>query len=366
MTSSTKLRLYTTLLLLLLFFAVPILNCTKDNPQAPETTIVTLDTIPPGAITDILIRQVTTNSLVLLWTAPGDDGLQGTASAYDIRYHTSIINDQNWETAVRASGIPEPQEAKKIESFTLTGLASAKSYYVAIKSYDEKQNESPLSNSPMGTTNSETIPPAPIFDLTATALSETEILLTWTAPGDDGLQGTASAYDIRYEKHYLNFDWSSADTVTGETSPKPGGEPDSFIVSGLDPNSSYYFAMKSYDDMPNESDLSNLELTMGYNVYLLVIPGSVYTGESVDIHFKSAAPRVLIDIQRINWGGGGYLPWKQFEGQYTEGTHIIRWDLTSDDGDPTNYGLQYYIDLYWGDAKKDSVVLRVVDTSVSR
>jgi hypothetical protein len=366
MTSSIRLRLYALLLLLPVVSTASLLNCSKDNPQAPGTTVVAVDTIPPGAIADLMVKQETSNSLIFLWSAPGDDGDAGQASRYDIRYSPSLINDHNWDSAEQASGIPSPQEAKRIETFAVTGLASARSYYVAIKSYDEEHNESPLSNCPMGTTKSETMPPAAIMDLEASALSESEILLTWTAPGDDGTQGTASGYDIRYKKHYFSFDWSTADKVTDEASPKPGGEPDSFIVSGLDPDGAYFFAMKSYDEIPNESALSNLALVLGYNMYLLVVPGSVYVGGTVDIHFKAAAPPVLIDIQRINWGGGGYLPWKHFEGHYTEGTHIIEWDLTSDEGDPTNFGRQYYINLYWGETKKDSVALRVLDSSSSK
>jgi hypothetical protein len=362
MTSSAKLRPYAVLLLLPLLPVVLFPYCSKDNPQAPDTTgIVTVDTVPPCAITDLMVRQETSNSLLLLWSAPGDDNNSGQASRYAIRYSSSVINDQNWDAAHTASEIPSPQIAGQIESFALNGLGSAKSYYVAIKSYDEEENESPLSNCISGTTKNESMPPAPVMDLKATALSESEILLTWTAPGDDGTVGTASRYDIRYEIHLLTFKWGSADTVTGEPPPKPGGELDSFIVTGLDPNNAYQFAMKSYDEMPNESELSNITLAMGYNVYIVTVPGSVPVWGSVDIHFKASTPEVLINISRIRYYNPlSFEVFKHYKGYYTEGSHVITWDLTSDDGNPTNYGIQYYVDLYWGDAKKDSVTFRVV------
>jgi len=362
MTSSVKLRTYLLLLLLPAVSTIFLTTCSTENPQAPDTTTtVTIDTIPPGAITDILVRQETTNSLVLLWTAPGDDGETGQASRYDIRYSLSVINDGNWDDAKPASDIPSPQPAKQIESFMLKGLDSAKSYYIAIKSYDEKDNESPLSNCPMGTTKSESLPPAPVTDLRATTLGESEILLTWTAPGDDGTQGTASRYDIRYVRYLLQFDWSSADTLSGEPDPKPGGEPDSFIVTGLDPNVSYLFAMKSYDDMPNESGLSNVTLAMGFNEYLVAVPGSVPLRGTVDIYFKASTPRILLNILRIRtYNPVTYEVFKHYSGFYTEGEQVITWDLTGDNGDPTNYGIQYFVDLYWGEAKKDSATFRVV------
>jgi hypothetical protein len=363
MTSFSRLRPYIVLLLLPLVPIVLLSYCGKDNPQAPDTIqTVTVDTIPPCSVTDLMVRQETSNSLVLLWSAPGDDGGTGQASRYDIRYSSSIINDQNWSSADPASDIPSPQTAGQIETFALKGLGSARSYYVAIKSYDEEDNESPLSNCTSGTTKNESMPPAPVMDLEATALSESEILLTWTAPGDDGTVGTASRYDIRYEIHLLPFKWEWADTLTGEPLPKPGGETDSFIVTGLDPGKSFLFAMKSYDEMPNESELSNITLAMGHNEYVVAVPGSVPTWGAVDIHFKASQPEVLINILRIRY----YNPlrfevFKHYKGHYTEGSHVITWDLTGDEGDPTTYGIQYYVDLYWGDAKKDSVTFRVTD-----
>ena len=32
----------------------------------------------------------------LTWTAPGDDGTVGTATSYDVRYSTGVINAGNW------------------------------------------------------------------------------------------------------------------------------------------------------------------------------------------------------------------------------------------------------------------------------
>jgi hypothetical protein len=353
-------RIFAFLLLLPPIITVPLINCSKDNPQTPETTVVTVDTIPPDAIDDLLIKQETSSSIVLLWSAPGDDGSTGQAARYDIRYFSSMIDEQNWDTTIPATGVPKPQAANRIESFTLTGLASLRSYYVAIRTYDEKDNESPLSNCPMGTTKGEFLPPAPVMDLEATTLNETEFLLTWTAPGDDGTLGTASRYDIRYRKQYFEFDWSLADSLTGEPSPSPGGEPDSFVVTGMDPNESYLFAIKSYDDVPNESELSNLAVGMGQDVYILVEPRTVGVGEEVDIYFRASTPKVLINILRIQYyNPPTYIVWKHFEGYYTEGMHIIHWDLTSDGGDPTTYNIQYTIDLYWGDSIKESIGFRI-------
>ncbi|MFH1755607.1 MAG: hypothetical protein ABIA59_07865 [Candidatus Latescibacterota bacterium] len=68
-------------------------QCGKDeNPT--QTTIITdpVDTIPPAAISDLLTKNPASNSLFLLWTAPGDDGSDGTADSYDVRYYHEQIS----------------------------------------------------------------------------------------------------------------------------------------------------------------------------------------------------------------------------------------------------------------------------------
>ena len=50
-------------------------------------------------------------ALTLTWTATGDDGSNGAASSYDVRYSTSAINNGNWNAATQATGEPSPQLA---------------------------------------------------------------------------------------------------------------------------------------------------------------------------------------------------------------------------------------------------------------
>lgn len=47
------------------------------------------DTVPPAAVADLAVKAAGIRSVTLAWTAPGDDGKIGTASAYDLRYATA-------------------------------------------------------------------------------------------------------------------------------------------------------------------------------------------------------------------------------------------------------------------------------------
>ena len=115
------------------------------------------DATAPDAVTDLATGTVTPSSVVLSWTAPGDDASTGTATTYDVRYSTSpIITGGDWDAASPASGEPSPQIAGSNESWTVTVPSNSTTYYFAIKTLDEVSNESAISNVPSGTTGDVT------------------------------------------------------------------------------------------------------------------------------------------------------------------------------------------------------------------
>ena len=105
----------------------------------------------------------------------------------------------------------------------------------------------------------DTTAPNAVSDLAASVTGQTTIDLSWTAPGDDGGTGTATTYDIRYSTSEItagNFD--SATQANGEPSPAVAGSSESFTVTGLSANTTYYFAIKTSDEVPNTSSISNV------------------------------------------------------------------------------------------------------------
>ncbi len=204
-------------------------------------------------------QEATQTSITLTWTAPGDDGNIGTATAYDIRYSLSTINASNWNDATQVTGEPSPQTAGSAESFTVTGLTPGTLYYFAVKAVDEAGNWSSLSNIASRSTLNESTPPSTIATLIVNGTGENSITLNWTAPGDDGAVGTASQYDVRYATSPItDLNWNSATQASGEPSPQVAGSSESFTVTGLNSSTTYYFAVKTADEVPNWSGLSNV------------------------------------------------------------------------------------------------------------
>ena len=102
-------------------------------------------------------------------------------------------------------------------------------------------------------------PPAAVTTLAAGTPTSTSLTLTWTAVGDDGGTGTAKTYDLRYSTPAINAsNFASATQVTGEPMPHAAGTLESMTVRGLSSGTTYYFALKVADEVPNWSGLSNL------------------------------------------------------------------------------------------------------------
>jgi hypothetical protein len=105
----------------------------------------------------------------------------------------------------------------------------------------------------------DTQAPAAITDLATSNPTSYTIKLSWTAPGDDGTTGTATTYDIRYRVGVpiTEASWATATEVMGEPAPKPAGSSETFTVTGLSAGTTYYFAIKTADEKPNWSPISN-------------------------------------------------------------------------------------------------------------
>jgi hypothetical protein len=127
---------------------------TKDTVRVPATLVVSPDNVPPSAISDLSVFQTSATTATLIWTASGDNGNQGVASKYDLRYSTSLITDANFTSAPRDTNVVLPVSAGTRQSCTIKGLTNNIPYYFAIKTLDEVPLTSAISNVPSGTTHS--------------------------------------------------------------------------------------------------------------------------------------------------------------------------------------------------------------------
>jgi fibronectin type III domain protein len=208
--------------------------------------------------------QTAADSTVLLnWTAPGDDGTIGRATTYDIRYRTVAISAADtttwWNAATQVTGEPAPSTAGVTDSMRVRSLSPLTTYYFMIRAADEVPNWSGYSNVAVRTTGGDATAPAAIADLSVTGTTGTSISVRWTAPGDDGATGTATSYDVRYSTSAItSANWGSALQATGEPAPTAAGTSQTFTIGGLSGSRTYYVAIKTTDDYGNVSLISNV------------------------------------------------------------------------------------------------------------
>jgi subtilisin family serine protease len=104
------------------------------------------DSIPPGPLTDLSFGEVASTRADLSWTAVGDDGSSGIASAYDVRFDVAPVTEATFQTAPQAAGPPAPAPAGSLQMFRVVGLSPGRTWHFAIKTFDEYGNASAISN----------------------------------------------------------------------------------------------------------------------------------------------------------------------------------------------------------------------------
>ena len=230
--------------------------------------------IPPAAVVDLeAISGTTEGSISLSWTAPTEDGaIGGKVSSYILKYSTFSVNDVGdttvwWNHPQTLTGLDggSPKEPGETETFVIGGLSPGKRYYFAIKSRDDLGSISPIDtktasfNQANAVAATDDIPPAAITDLVAEPGGYERIDLSWTAPGDDGWQGTATEYTIKYATYEINVgNFEAVADVKERSVTVSGGSPDSETIIGLMAYTTYYFVIKTEDKVGNVSGISNI------------------------------------------------------------------------------------------------------------
>ena len=240
-----------------------------------------VDTVPPDPIIDLLVESTEADSVTITWTATGDDQSRGQAAALIIRIAPSLTQIKQWDQAQDVANSLLPSSAGSKDSFSIQGLQSDSSYYVAVKSVDAFGNESEMSNIVRAKTK-DAFAPASIVDLQSISTEADSVVLEWTAPGENGMEGQAKSYDIRYSQAPISpANWKTTPPVPLAPAPEPAGTSQSVRITGLSPNTKYYFAITATDSSGNTSPLSNqLEVLTADTV----APGVITTlqAENVD------------------------------------------------------------------------------------
>ncbi|MFO0750786.1 MAG: hypothetical protein U1F43_34720 [Myxococcota bacterium] len=99
--------------------------------------VETADEVAPGAITDLAVVGGGDDRVELAWTAPGDDGASGTATAYEARLAREPFAAADLAREDVVPDVPRPDAAGTAQRWTLAGLAPGASYWIVLRAADE-------------------------------------------------------------------------------------------------------------------------------------------------------------------------------------------------------------------------------------
>lgn len=110
------------------------------------------DTTPPGQVQDTKVEKATPTHLTVSWLATGDDGQEGTASAYDVRYTKGEFAVDDPENGIPfADGkkllTPKPKAANSKEqlSFEFSPSSKERSFTIGVVAIDNVLNRGEVS-----------------------------------------------------------------------------------------------------------------------------------------------------------------------------------------------------------------------------
>lgn len=118
------------------------------NNQVDDFTVTWFgaDNVAPATVTDLRAIDSSASSITLAWTSPGDNYFDGQADHLEIRYSTSLLDEDNFESSEMVANIPDPYASGEEQQFTITGLQANTTYYFALRAHDEAGNTGSLSN----------------------------------------------------------------------------------------------------------------------------------------------------------------------------------------------------------------------------
>ncbi|MBZ0235084.1 MAG: fibronectin type III domain-containing protein [Deltaproteobacteria bacterium] len=104
-----------------------------------------LDMADPGAPTELASVDVSQRTALFRFIAPGDDGMTGTVTGYEIRYRAvTPITEENFADSSPIATAIDPDEPGQVQDFEITGLLPETEYWVGVRAFDDCKNYGPL------------------------------------------------------------------------------------------------------------------------------------------------------------------------------------------------------------------------------
>ena len=223
-------------------------------------------------------QQAGTGECCFDWAEYGRKRWSGEGSTFlDVSFGAggSIVNGSR----IKNNGRPDRWGRCEIDPELVRGLLVGSQHGIAIRSLESDQDNfyfltrewkgfpAELGNSvyagyiEIEGVRVDTVPPVQVSDLSAELMGDKQedVLLEWTAPGDDSTKGTASGLEIRCDRFPLGEkSWQKAEKLSvGQLSLSPAGQVQNILLKGLPAYRPLFIALRTCDETGNYSPVSN-------------------------------------------------------------------------------------------------------------
>jgi thermitase len=201
-----------------------------DAYKAVSNAVV--DITPPPQVTGLAVVTASSSQLNLAWAA---------SSATDVAKY-------NVYRSPSSIGLFELKASPTTNSYSNTGLTASTTYYYQVSAVDNSGNEGPRSSIASATTAglSDTTPPSQVTGVIASAVSYSQINLSWAA---------STAPDLNNYRVYRST------SATGTFSLIASPTTNSYSNTGLTASTPYYYQVSAVDKSGNEGARSSTAST---------------------------------------------------------------------------------------------------------
>ena len=215
----------------------------KKTLAAPDTTLPT-----PGNAGSITSSDVDVTSVTLSWIKATDNISSQANIQYQVYY--SPLNDVDTVANMEANGVAFGGYVADIDTMVVTGLTQGTTYYFNIVAKDEAGNKVAYTMVTETTLASADVT-SPVAGntgiLVLSNLTSTSVTVNWTRGTDDV---TAQA-NLKYRVYYSSNNLQSLPSLDSKGTAVGDYEIDidSKTVTGLSPDTKYYFNVVIYDEI---------------------------------------------------------------------------------------------------------------------
>ena len=233
------------------------ISVTTPPPPPPPP-----DDPPPAAVRDLVVAARGAGFVELRWTAVGEDSVTGTAASYEIRARLEgrISTLAEWEAAPPAPfSAPAPPPAGDPITVRWEVIPDSWSGDICVRARDANGRLSAFVSGVYVPAYTPPPPaaPWPVTHLAVVGVGTRSAVLELRHPASPEGGLLIAGYAVAVDRSPITAEtWAAADT----TAPGPGpGAPDStveWVLTGLEPNTTWYVAVRTRDVAGHMAGLS--------------------------------------------------------------------------------------------------------------